>query len=646
MRNSIITAILALLMALSGTAQTIVEAEGFFDTDPGVGNGIPLGNSPSGSATVINGSLPLNVSSGFHSFFVRCKASTNLWSNARGRTVYVSNAAYQQPVVQEIVACEYFIDTDPGVGNGVNVPVTASPTLASVFASVATSQSAGVHQLGVRFKASGGFWSNSRMRSFIVRSVNDTPVADQIVAAEYFFDADPGVGNGNAISVETPGLSVALSSNMAINLTPGVHQLYVRVKSDIGYWSNVRGRTVIVSEGALLPTIHYIDAAEYYIDTDPGQGNGTSIAVPTASTVEIDELIDASAVTVGVHQLYVRVRSDQNVWSNFAVHEFTVTSDTQPVFTLQALNPLCAGTNTGTIEVTTVGGTPPFSYAWDGVVGNDTLFNAAEGPHQLIVSDGNNAIVLDTTITLVSPEVLTYSMSSSNVSCFGGNDGTADVVASGGVGSYLYDWNGLNPDQLIAGVYFFSVTDGNGCDVSGSVSISQPDAITSSVSITPVSNSGACDGSAEVTISGGTAPFSIQWNDPNASVGASVDALCEGEYIASIEDANGCVSQSEAAVIATGIKERTGNDLLVVISPNPADGIFRVKITAAQAGEMLWTVTDSRGRVVAESSLAQTGSFGSAFTIDLTGMSQGLYHLNIGFNGNMSSHRLMLTGSY
>ena len=105
MRTSIITATLALLMALSGTAQTIVEAEGFFDTDPGVGNGIPLGNSPSGSATVINGSLPLSLTSGFHAFYVRCKASNNLWSNARGRTVYVSNAAYQQPVVQEIVAC-------------------------------------------------------------------------------------------------------------------------------------------------------------------------------------------------------------------------------------------------------------------------------------------------------------------------------------------------------------------------------------------------------------------------------------------------------------------------------------------------------------------------------------------------------------
>ncbi|MFN5622185.1 MAG: T9SS type A sorting domain-containing protein [Flavobacteriales bacterium] len=646
MRTSIITAVCALLMVISGTAQTIVEAEGFFDTDPGVGNGIPLGNNPTGSATSINGNLPLSISSGFHAFYVRCKASTNLWSNARGRTVFVSNTANQQPVVQEIVACEYFIDTDPGVGNGVDVPVTASPTLASVFAAVATSQTPGVHQVGVRFKASGGMWSNSRMRSFIVRRVNDTPVADQIIAAEYFFDTDPGVGNGNDLAVDTPGLSVSLTSSMAVNLTPGTHQLYVRVKSDIGYWSNARGRTVIVTEGSLLPTIHYIDAAEYYIDTDPGQGNGTAIAVPTATTVDIDELLDASSIAVGVHQLYIRVRSDQNIWSDFAVQEFTVTSDTQPVFTLQALNPLCAGTNSGTIEVTTVGGTPPFSYAWDGVVGNDTLFNAAAGPHQLIVSDGTSAIVLDTIITLVAPEAITYSLSSADVSCFGGNDGNAEVVASGGVGNYLYDWNGFDPAQLIAGVYFFSVTDGNGCDVSGSVSITQPDAIAASVSVTPVSASGACDGSAEVTITGGTAPFTIQWNDPNASIGSPITGLCEGEYIAAIADANGCLGQSEAAVISTGLIEHAGMDVHVTISPNPSEGIFKVNLTSAQAGEMLWTVTDSRGRLVNQAPLAQTAGFGSTFTIDLSGMAQGLYHLNIGFNGNMSSHRLMLTGSY
>jgi hypothetical protein len=255
------------------------------------------------------------------------------------------------------------------------------------------------------------------------------------------------------------------------------------------------------------------------------------------------------------------------------VHEFTVTSDTQPIFTLQPLNPLCAGTSSGIIEVTTLGGTPPFSYVWDGVVGNDTLFNAAAGPHQLIVSDGNSAIVLDTTFTLVDPA-----------------------------------------------------------------------AITSAVNVTPASSSGACDGAAELTISGGTAPYSIQWNDANASAGAVVTGLCEGEYSASIVDDNGCVSQSDIAVIVTSLEEYDNDDLLVVISPNPANSVFQVKLTAFQAGAMYWTVTDSRGRVVLEAPLVQAGGFGTALLIDLTGMTQGLYHLNIGFNGRVSSHRLMLTG--
>ncbi len=646
MRNTIITACAALLMGISGTAQTIVRSEGFFDSDPGVGSGIPLVNNPTGSAADISGSLPNELASGFHSFYVRCKSSAKLWSNARGRTVFVNNEVNQPPVLLEIVDCEYFIDSDPGVGNGVNVPVASSPTEVSIYTQVATSQLPGMHQLGVRFQAENGMWSNSKYRTFLVRSANDNQVADEIVQAEYFFDADPGEGNGSPINIDTPGLLVSLNSSMAINLTPGVHQLYVRCKSNMGYWSNARVRSAIVREGTIVPSIHYIDAAEYYIDNDPGQGNGTPIAVPTATTVDIVELIDASAIAVGVHQLFIRVRSDQNVWSDFAAQSFTVSSETEPLFTLQALNPLCANTNSGTIEVTTVGGTPPFFYAWDGVVGNDTLFNASAGEHQLIVTDAISAVVLDTTITLVAPEALTFEMSSTNVSCIGGSDGTAAVIAAGGVGDYIYDWNGFDINQLVAGVYFFSVTDGNGCDVSGSVSITQPDAITTSVTVTPVSVSGACDGSADVSIAGGTAPYTVQWDDINNSTGTPINTLCEGEYLASIVDANGCTVQSQIVSIVTGLEEIEGSELQVAISPNPGQGLFRVVLSTAHADHVMWKVTDAQGRLVAQSLSAQPLESGTQFTVDLTGMAQGLYHLQIGFNGTLSSHRLMVLSGY
>jgi hypothetical protein len=642
MRNTIITASLALLMGISGAAQTIVMSEGFFDTDPGVGSGIPLVNTPTGSAADISGSLPLGLSSGFHSFYVRCSASTKLWSNARGRTVYVNNSLNQPPVLLEIADCEYFIDVDPGVGNGVDVPVALSPTEVSIYTQVANSQSPGVHQLGIRFQAENGMWSNTKYRTFLVRTANDNQIAEEIIQAEYFFDVDPGVGNGGLISIDTPGLLVNLNSSMAINLTPGVHQLYIRCKSNIGHWSNAQSRTVLVNDGTLVTPIHYIDAAEYYIDADPGQGNGTPIAVLTATMVDINEFIDASAVAIGVHQLYIRVRSDQNVWSDFAAQTFTISSDTQPVFTLQALNPLCANTNTGTIEVTTVGGTPPFFYAWDGVVGNDTLFNASAGEHQLIVTDAISVVVLDTTITLVAPEALTFEMSSTNVSCLGGSDGTAAVIAAGGVGDYIYDWNGFDINQLVAGVYFFSVTDGNGCDVSGSVSISQPDAITTSAIITPVTFPGGCDGAVEITISGGTPPFDVVWNDPNASTGTIISDLCEGQYIASITDANGCLAESEIVDVLAGLEEIASVELNVIVSPNPGTGIFRVAIDAPSSGDIVWSVTDTRGRIVAQSPKVQSSGIQSQWVIDLTDMAQGLYHLQVGFNGTFSAHRLML----
>ena len=720
MRSAIITAILSLLMCTAGIAQSIVEAEGFFDTDPGVGNGIALGNALNGSTAVISGNLPLGITSGFHSFYVRCKSNAGLWSGARGRTVFVTANANQLPEVQEVVACEYFVDVDPGVGNGFDVPVSPAPTDAAVLYQYASSQSIGVHQMGVRFKASSGYWSNTRMRTFLVRQANDMQVAEvidageyffdsdpgaghgiplsiispgvsvsvdasiaeslspgvhqmyvryrtdmgywsaarprtvivtagalgnvvyQIDAAEYFFDTDPGAGHGNPIEVSTAGALVPLTASIVLNLAPGMHQLYVRYRSDIGYWGNARARSVLVTDGPLGITAHYIDAAEYYIDSDPGLGNGTPIAVPTATIVDISELIDMTGVSVGAHQLFIRVRSDQNVWSDYAMQPFTITSDTQPVFSLQALNPLCAGSNTGTIEVTAVGGTPPFFYAWDGVVGNDTLFNAPAGSHHLVVTDAASAIVLDTTLTLVDPAELIYQLNSADVSCFGGNDGAASVLASGGTGNYLYDWNGFNPSQLIAGVYFFNVTDGNGCDVSGSVTITQPDVVSVSTAITPASASGVCDGAIDLTIEGGIAPYIVLWNDPGASTGDPIVGLCEGTYTANITDANGCTVSSEPSIIALGLEEITDGNPEVRISPNPGFGVFSVNLSAEAPGELTWSVVDSRGRVVMQAAAVQNVGSKEQFAIDLTNMSQGLYHLQIGFNGAMSSHRLMV----
>ena len=81
--------ILFLLISLSASAQTINRAEYFFDTDPGVGNGIALPFAP---AAAINETYNLNIgslSTGFHTFNARVRDNAKVWSLFTTRTFYI-----------------------------------------------------------------------------------------------------------------------------------------------------------------------------------------------------------------------------------------------------------------------------------------------------------------------------------------------------------------------------------------------------------------------------------------------------------------------------------------------------------------------------------------------------------------------------
>ncbi len=54
---------------------------------------------------------------------------------------------------------------------------------------------------------------------------------------------------------------------------------------------------------------------EYFIDTDPGVGNATSINIPAASDVTFPFTVDVSSYSIGYHKLYIRTRDNLGRWS-------------------------------------------------------------------------------------------------------------------------------------------------------------------------------------------------------------------------------------------------------------------------------------------------------------------------------------------
>lgn len=154
---------------------------------------------------------------------------------------------------QTINRAEYFIDTDPGNGNGTSVAVpTPSANVNFNFNINTASLSTGFHVLGFRVRQNNGRWSHPSHTLFYI--IPAIPAASNLVAAEYFFDADPGFGNGTSFTF-TPGNSVnipVLNINIGA-LSPGFHLISFRFRDNLGRWTHAGAQSFYVIP--LLPPI-------------------------------------------------------------------------------------------------------------------------------------------------------------------------------------------------------------------------------------------------------------------------------------------------------------------------------------------------------------------------------------------------------
>ena len=229
-------AILFFLLSFSASAQTITRAEYFFDNDPGVGNATALPVTPNAS---INQTYNLSTSSlaaGFHSVNVRVRDNTGKWSLFATRTFYVISNPFGIAPSVNITKAEYFYDTDPGVGNGINIPVTASATVNLTVNAPTTALTAGFHNVNVRVRDDQGRWSLFSTRTFYLMPVSALPA--NLVKLEYFVNTDPGIGQATQVAVtQAPTVNQLFNLNLPV-LTPGSYTLNVRAKDSNGYWSN------------------------------------------------------------------------------------------------------------------------------------------------------------------------------------------------------------------------------------------------------------------------------------------------------------------------------------------------------------------------------------------------------------------------
>lgn len=142
---------------------------------------------------------------------------------------------------------------------------------------------------------------------------------------EYFLDTDPGFGNATTMNVSAAAIINFTFTIDLENFSVGHHNLFFRIRDDLGRWSQTVRRTIEV-----LPSEGKINLAggEYFIDTDPGFGSGVAINLPAPdSALGISFDVASTGLSKGYHKLYLRFRDENGDWSQSVRRNFEVITD-------------------------------------------------------------------------------------------------------------------------------------------------------------------------------------------------------------------------------------------------------------------------------------------------------------------------------
>ncbi|MFM2385786.1 MAG: hypothetical protein RL660_543 [Bacteroidota bacterium] len=233
-------------------------------------------------------------------------------------------------------------------------------------------------------------------------------------------------------------------------------------------------------------------------------------------------------------------------WSTASL---TSTLGSSPLSLTASATPILCNGGISTIVLQGAGGTPPYTYSNGGPFTSNTTYTVTAGTYTFTVKDATNASAT-TVISLTQPPALsiTPNTSTTHVNCFGGSNGSASIVGSGGTPSYQYKlntgaWQASSTfNTLTAGTYTIQIRDANLCTASTVVSITQPAApVVASIQSSINTTCGACNASATATATGGTAGYTYSWSG-GGGTSATAGNLCAGTYTCTVTDTKGCTA--------------------------------------------------------------------------------------------------------
>ncbi|MBQ7530076.1 MAG: PKD domain-containing protein, partial [Paludibacteraceae bacterium] len=583
----------------------ITAAEYYIDDDPGLDKGTSIAFTPSSNTIAFSLDNLNALADGWHTIGMRVRKGGN-WSQTYRYMFYTNGHA-----ITDITDAEYYIDTDPGLGKGSDIPFTPSASSITFSLDNLDALAYGWHTIGMRVRK-GGNWSQTYRYMFYTNGHAITDITD----AEYYIDSDPGLGNGSDIPFTPSASSITFSLDNLNALANGWHTIGMRVRKG-GNWSQTYRYAFYTDANSSTG----ITAAEYFLDTDPGFGKGSSIPFTAdASTISFN-LNNLDKLSDGWHRIGLRVKKGGN-WSQTYFRSF-LNADIEAQMKVEKVEAWWDNDQASPAAV-------PFTWS-DGVatVSNyamdaTSLTNGKHLLHLRVTADGRESIIRTYDVCKTAEpafEIINDAVCEGQVTYF--EDMTANSDAST---TYAWDMNGdgvtdytdaggVTYTYASAGTYTVSLTVTNGeCEATYSQEVVVNSSANPTVSLSVTNN--VCVGT-EMTLTatpanpGGTPQY--EWLCNNRVIGTTTaptfaySAFANGDKAAvRLTADNPCAAQPVV----------TSEPVTMVIHPLPEPVLALPAIIYTDAGivQLASYATPAGGKFYLDGATTQT-SFIRANTV-------------------------------
>ncbi|MBA3680157.1 MAG: gliding motility-associated C-terminal domain-containing protein [Bacteroidetes bacterium] len=277
----------------------------------------------------------------------------------------------------------------------------------------------------------------------------------------------------------------------------------------------------------------------------------------------------------------------------------TVVNITQPALLTLSLSAIgsvsCSGGNNGFATAAPNGGTPAYTYSWSNSQSSATSNNLIAGTYTITVTDSKSCTAT-TLANITQPAGLTANATSTNVTCFNANNGIGNVGYSGGTGIPNILWQpSLYTTQntganLAPGNHTVTLTDGNGCQITKTITITQPAQLVANITTVVPTNCGQANGSSSVAASGGAGGYTYLWSSNPSFTNAGITSVVAQAYTVTVKDANGCTISTNTVIpnIAAPVVVVTAT--AAVVCYGQANGGATVSVSGGAGGNtFLWS---------------------------------------------------------